>query len=423
MLAQAKVCTMSFKWPILRNDKPGRILTILDIGSSKVVCFIARLVYCKDATQLYARSHRVEILGYGVQGSKGIDAGSIMNISLVEKAINLAVACAEEMAQIRVESIIVNMSQGTLASNLVDAQIPLSQDAVSKDNLQDVLQKIVYQAYHGKRLAIHTFPISYSLDGHIVDSPLAMIGSSLGVKAHVLTIDSSALHNLEICLSRCMLNIEAVVCAPLASSLSVLLEHEINLGAVCIDLGAGTTSFTVYRNKQLVYAGSIRLGGNHITSDISKGLSISSNEAETLKIRQGLVANSAAGEDLSGIITARVEEILYMVKKQLLCAKHNDIEGKSLVLTGGGAQIAGLANLAQKIFAMKTRLGRPLGISRLPNFAKTPAYAAAVGLLVYPQDVAAKDIYSLQLSQNSQMGNNKFERFEQWGRSFMRMLS
>lgn len=414
---------MLFKWPSSNEGKLSRILTVLDIGSSKIVCLIARLNYCGNAPQLYARLYKAEILGYGIRRSSGIKSGLIMDIMQAEKSIRLAVAEAESMAKVNVDSIIVTMNAGRLSGKAVEAQIALSSEVIGKECLQELLQQVVTQSYEESRLPIHSLPIHYKLDDRIVDSPLAMVGSSLAVNSHVLSVDASALQNLELCLSRAMLNVEAVVCTPLASSLAVLLDEEADLGALCLDIGAGTTNFSVYNKKRMVYAGSVPVGGDHITYDIARGLKIDYDSADVLKKQQGLVNSSAIYEGLAGIITARAEEILYMVKEQLLVANYTKMSGKSLVLTGGGAQLPGLTSLAQRIFGMQARLGRPLGVSRLPSFAKTSAYAAAVGLLVYPQYVGFNDIYSFKFSDSNGRVNSKIKQLGKWGRNFMRMIS
>jgi cell division protein FtsA len=259
------------------------------------------------------------------------------------------------------------------------------------------------------RSVVHAMPIGYSLDGEggIAD-PRQMVGSRLGVDMHVVTADAPPLRNLELAVNRCHLSIEGMVAAPYASGLSVLVDDETELGSAVVDFGGGTTTIAVFTRGHVVHVDAIAIGGQHITTDIARGLSTRVEDAERLKTMFGsalpgfsdereMLSVPALDADehelphqvprsaLTRIIKPRVEEILELVRDRLNASGYAALFGRRLVLTGGGSQLNGMAEAARRVLARNVRLGRPLGIAGLPEVAKGPAFAAGVGLLIYPQ--------------------------------------
>ena len=223
----------------------------------------------------------------------------------------------------------------------------------------------------------------------------------------VVSCDEAAARNLMLAVERCHLDIEAMIASPYASSLSVLVDDEMELGATVIDFGGGTTSIGVFQNGALAHVDGFAVGGNHITMDVASGLTIRPSDAERLKALYGSCLSSASdereilaiaevGEDadqahhvpksrLTRIIRPRVEEILELARDRLKANGFGPAAGRRLVLTGGGSQLTGLADAARRIISPQARIGRPLGVQGLPESAKSPAFAASVGLLIYPQ--------------------------------------
>ena len=234
-----------------------------------------------------------------------------------------------------------------------------------------------------------------------------MIGEELGATMHVAACDAAAARNLMLAIERCHLDIEAIVATPYAAGLSALVDDESELGAAVVDMGAGTTSIGVFNDRNLVHVDAVAVGGNHITMDIARGLTIRVSDAERLKAFYGACMVSASDEretlsiaqagdeageaqqvpksQLVRIIKPRVEEILELVRDRLKAAGFAPQAGRRLVLTGGSSQLTGLAEAARRIVSPHVRIGRPLGIQGLPESAKSPAFAASVGLLIYPQ--------------------------------------
>ena len=225
---------------------------------------------------------------------------------------------------------------------------------------------------------------------------------------HVVAREAAAARNVMLAVERCHLEVEAVVATPYASGLSVLVDDEAEMGVVVVDMGGGTTSLGVFAGGHLMHADAIAVGGNHITMDVARGLSTRVSAAERLKTLHGSAISSASDErdmisvpqvddderdtpnhlpksQLVRIIKPRVEEILELVRDRLGAAGFSAQAGRRIVLTGGACQLTGLPETARRILGGQVRTGRPLGIKGLPEAGKGPAFAASVGLLVYPQ--------------------------------------
>lgn len=389
------------------SSKRSAILSVLDIGTSKVVCLIARLQPIEASETLRGRTHRCRILGIGHQRSRGIKGGTVIDMEAAEGAIRLAVDAAERMAGVQVQSVIVNNTGGRLSSQYFDAKIAVGGHAVSDSEVHRVLEACHAHVVPG-RIVLHSLPTGFSLGSATkIRDPRGLIGDELGAAMHVLSCDAGASSNLMLAVERCHLSIEALVATPYAAGLSALVDDEAELGTAVIDIGGGTTSAGVFAGGNLTYADAFAVGGRHITSDLARGLNIPLADAERLKTLHGTclaaasddretIAVNQVGEEgdhvthlpksqLTRIIQPRVEEILELVRDRLQAAGFPAHSGRRIVLTGGACQLAGLADMARKILSGQVRIGRPLGIQGLPESAKGPAFSAAVGLLVYPQ--------------------------------------
>ena len=390
------------------SARKSAILSVLDIGTSKVVCLIARLLPMEASETLRGRTHRCRILGIGHQRSRGIKGGAVVDMDEAEQAVRLAVDAAERMAGVQVDSVLVNASGGRLASQLFHADINLGGKAVSDLDVQRVLEAATARTAAPGRAVLHSLPTGYHLDGArgILD-PRGMLAGALGADMHVVSADAAALRNLMLAVERCHLKIEAIIATPYAAGLSVLVDDEAGMGAVLVDMGAGTTTIGVFADGHLRHVDAVAVGGNHVTMDIARGLNTSLADAERLKTLYGACITAVSderetlavvqvGEDgqepahvpkshLVRIIKPRVEEILELARDRLKAAGFSSQAGRRLVLTGGASQITGMAEAARRSLSPQVRIGRPLGIEGLPESAKSPAFAAAVGLMIYPQ--------------------------------------
>jgi cell division protein FtsA len=236
---------------------------------------------------------------------------------------------------------------------------------------------------------------------------------------------------------RCHLSVEAMVAAPYVAGLSIMADDEADLGAAVVDMGAGTTTAAVFSGGRFIHADGFALGGNHVTMDIARGLSTSVAHAERLKTLYGstiatasddreTIAVASVDEDdrdavnhvpkshLVRIIRPRVEEMLELVRDRLKNAGFSAETGRRVVLTGGGALMTGLPELARTLVSKQVRIGRPLGVQGLPEAAKGPSFAAPVGLLVYPQVAGLEHFVPRPMAYRATGTDGYFSRMGQW---------
>jgi len=397
--------------PKMKPIAPRRsaIVAALDVGSSKVACLIARLRPHPPQQVLTRRSHAVEVVGFGHTGARGTKAGAVVNLAQAEDAIRNAVDSAERMASVEIESVVLSISAGRLSSDLFAAEVDIAGSAVTEGDIGRVLAAGSRQSLREGRAVLHSLPVAYSIDGgNGIRDPRGMLGARFGVEMHVATADIATVRNLILAVERCHLGVEAMVASPYVSGLSVLADDEADLGAAIIDMGAGTTSLAVFLGGRFVHADGFALGGHNVTMDIARGLNTGLADAERIKTLYGSLLVGGSDErdmitvppmsaeereqaqfvsraTLVHIIKPRVEEILEMVRDRLTASPFAGEPRARVILTGGASQLNGLADLAARMLGRPVRIGRPLGIAGLPDAAKGAAFAAAAGLLVYPQ--------------------------------------
>jgi len=395
----------------LKPVQPGRttLVAVLDIGSTKICCVIARLVPRAEGKSLRGRTHVVEVIGFGYGKSSGIKSGVITDLDKAEQAVRTVVGMAERAAGLTVQSVIVNVTAGRLGSETFSATVNLGGQEVERGDIQRVLKAVNERSVRPERSIVHALPIGYALDGQKgVKDPRGMVGEKLSVDVSVISAETLAMRNIELVLHRCHLQIEALVATPYASGLSTLVDDESHLGVACIDLGGATTTVSVFSEGQLVYTDAIAIGGHHLTLDIARHLSVSVADAERLKTVYGSVlpgqaderdmiaivpvgasADEAPGQiprsHITRIIRPRIEEMFTAIRDRMQATGMMDICGRRFVLTGGGSELTGLPEVARRVLARNVRNGRPMGISGLPDMAKGPAFAAVAGMLIYPQ--------------------------------------
>jgi cell division protein FtsA len=414
------------------------IRAVLDIGSSKICCVIAKLKPTLRPSNLPRRSHDIEFLGIGHQLSRGVKSGVIVDMEAAEQAVRAAVDAAERMAGITVDAVTVNVSCGRIHSEAYTASVGIDGREVEEPVIQRVLQAGRQRSTHRARSVIHSIPIGYTLDGNRgIRDPRGMLGDTLGVDIHVVSAETAPLRNLSLCIRRCHLEIDGIAATPYASGLSCLIEDEADLGVLVVDMGGGTTGSAIFRDGNFVYADVVALGGNHITTDIARGLSTGVNEAERIKTLYGSALPSQSderdvmnvplvgddGDDagnqipksmLTGIIRPRLEETLELVRDRLQANGFSRYAGKHAVLVGGASNMSGARELAQRILDKQVRIGRPLGVTGLPEAVRGPAFATAVGLLVYPQVKDSEVIDFQDLSPRRFAAAGVLARMGQW---------
>jgi cell division protein FtsA len=393
--------------PISRRR--SAIVCGLDIGTSKIVCVVARLKPRPPQDVLPRRTHSIEVLGIGHTQAQGMKSGAVVDIAAAEEMLRHAVDQAERAAGVHVDSVVLPITAGRTASELFAATVHMKAPTVSDSDIARVLAAGSTHSVREGRAVLHSLPIGYALDDtRGIRDPRGMIGARLGVDMHVATTQVAAAQNLTLLVERCHIGVEAMVAAPYVSGLSVLAEDEADLGAAVVDLGAGTTTMAVFAEGRFVHVDGFALGGAHVTMDIARGLTTTIADAERLKTLFGaalsgpsddrdmvsLTSIDAGPHDpprliprahLVRIIRPRVEEILEMVRDRLAASPFAADPRGRVILTGGASQLTGLSDLAAQMLNRQVRIGRPLGVGGLTEATRGPAFAAAAGLLVYPQ--------------------------------------
>jgi cell division protein FtsA len=394
--------------PKMKPISPRRsaLVVALDVGTSKIACLIAKLRPNAQGEALRRRSHAIEVLGFSHAISHGIKGGAVVDLAAAQAAVRNAIDIAERSAKVQVDAVVLSIAAGRMGSERLAAEVDIK-GSVSDHDIARALGAGQRSSARQGRVLLHALPIGFSLDGTPgVREPRGMLARRFGLDMHLATADLGACRNLMLVIEHCHLDIEAMVAGPYAAGLSTLADDEADVGAAVVDLGAGTTTLAVFGNGRFVHADGFALGGNHVTTDLARGLSIGLQSAERLKTLYGsvlpggsddrdLIALPAVrGEDapssvtratLTHIVRPRIEEILEMVRDRIATSPLAAEPRGRVILTGGGSLLTGLADLAGRILGRPVALGRPLGIAGLPDGAKGPAFAALAGLLVYPQ--------------------------------------
>ena len=385
------------------------LVASLDIGTSKIACLIARLKPCAPSEALRGRTHAVELIGYSHIQSRGVKAGAVVDMTECEQAVRHAVAVAERMAKVRVESVLLSVSAGRLQGQLIEAASDIRGGSVAADDVTRITSTGMRHATAIGRTVLHALPVGYALDGvKGIRDPRGMVARQFGVDMNVVTADATVAKNLMLAVERCHLNVEAMVASPYASGLAVLTDDELDLGAAVVEMGAGTTTISIYSGGRFVHASGFAVGGQHVTMDLARGLGACIADAERIKTLYGTVLTGGsdarelmsvptAGEDeqdfpqvvsratIANIVRQRVEEIFEMVRDRLKDSPFAAEPRARVILSGGASQLTGVPELATRILGRSVRVGRPLGFGRLPNEAKSASFAVPSGLLVYPQ--------------------------------------
>jgi cell division protein FtsA len=385
----------------LSRTKNG-IIAGLDVGCSKICCFIARV----DQGPL------PRVIGIGQQASRGVKGGVIADMAAVEAAILNAVHAAEQMAGQTVDRVMVNLSGGHPASSAIGVELAINGHEIGDGDLRRAFdhghesQGMNGAAANGREL-IHSIAIAYNIDGNRgVRDPRGMYGHHLGVDMHIVTAASGAVRNLTTCIERCHLDVTGYVVSPYASGLAALVEDEMELGVTVIDMGGGTTTIAVFYEGNVIFTDVVPVGGGHVTSDIARGLSTALGHAERMKTLYGhalatgtdeseMIDVPRVGEEnqagnhqvprslLVGIIQPRLEETLELVRSHLEASGFDKVAGRRAVLTGGACQLPGMTELAGLILDKQVRIGQPGRIAGLAEATAGPAFATCAGLLNY----------------------------------------
>ena len=392
------------------------VVAILDVGSSKIACLVLRFDGSEpvgDGIGPLAGQSGFRVIGAATTRSRGVRFGEIEAMAETERAIRTAIQAAQKMAGIRVDHVIACFSGADPRSYGLAGAVDVAGSEVDEQDIARVLSACDVPDFGAGRDVLHAQPVNFVLDHRSgLSDPRGQIGTTLSCDMHMLTVEAQALQHLAHCVKRCDLELAGVASSAYAAGVAALVEDEQQLGSACIDLGGGTTGISIFIKKHMIYADSVRMGGEHVTSDISMGLQVPMATAERIKTFYGGVVatgmddremietggetgdwehdrRTVSRSELIGIMRPRVEEILEEVRARLDAAGFDHLPSRQIVLTGGGSQIPGLDGMAAKILGQQVRLGRPLRVHGLPQAATGPAFAGAVGLSLFaahPQD-------------------------------------
>lgn len=394
------------------------VIAILDLGSSKVGCLILRFdgpdrPRDGDGVGPMAGQSAFRVIGAHTTRSRGVRFGEIDAMNETESAIRTAVQGAQKMAGVRVDHVIACFAGAEPRSYGLAGEIGLQNSVVTEQDVARALAACDMPDIGNGREVLHAQPVNFALDHRTgMGDPRGQIGNRLACDMHLLSVDATVVQNLIHCVNRCDLDIAGLASSAYVSGISALVEDEQELGAACIDMGGGTTGISVFLKKHMIYADCVRMGGDHVTSDISKGLSVHWAQAERIKTKFGGVHATGMDDremieiggdsgdwekdrrrvsrtELIGIMRPRVEEILEEVRARLDAAGFDHLPSQQIVLTGGASQIPGLDGLAARILGQRVRLGRPMRVQGLPQAFAGPAFSGAVGLSLFaahPQD-------------------------------------
>ncbi|RAZ87595.1 cell division protein FtsA [Cereibacter johrii] len=394
------------------------VIAILDVGSSKITCLILRFdgpdrLREHDGVGPMAGQSSFRVIGAATTRSRGVHFGEISVMNETERAIRTAVQAAQKMANVRVDHVIACFAGADPRSYGLAGEWELQDSVVTEQDVARVMAACDVPDFGQGREVLHAQPVNFALDHRTgLGDPRGQIGNRLAVDMHLLTVEADAIQNLLYCIKRCDLELAGIASSAYVSGVSSLVEDEQELGAACIDMGGGATGLSIFIKKHMIFADSVRMGGDHVTSDISKGLQVPLATAEKIKTRHGGVVATGMDDremidigadtgdwdkdrrtvsraELIGIMRPRVEEILEEARARLDAAGFEHLPSQQIVITGGGSQIPGLDGLAARILGQRVRLGRPLRVQGLPQQVSGPAFSSAVGLCLFaahPQD-------------------------------------
>lgn len=391
-------------------------IAALDVGTSKICCLIARHESFDGRASLRA-------LGVGYQLATGFKAGAVTDMAAAEESITAAVEAAEEAAGVTVRQVILGLPVPGMMCRHVRETQTIGGRELSDGDYRRILGQMRARQITSEHLIVHALPVNFTIDGNRgVKDPRGMWVDTLESHLHFVSLPKIRVRNLIGCVRRLHLDIQDLVAAPYASGLASLVDEEMDLGATCIEMGAGLTSIAQFAEGRLVGLEAIPVGGGHVTGDLAKGLATPLREAERIKTLYGsvlaggededaLITLSQMGEDededqgtqvprshLMDIIRPRMEETFELVKAKLEASAFDKAAGQRIVLTGGASQLTGTREMAADILGRQVRLGRPLGAALgLEDLADTytgPAFAVAAGLagtvLRAPEEASAE---------------------------------
>ena len=382
----------------------------LDIGTTKICAVVGEMT--KDGLKL---------LGFGTHPSSGLRKGVVINIEATVNSIRKAVEEAELMSDRSIKKVYAGIAGGHIQGFNSHGVIALKDREVCQADVKRVIDAARAVAIPLDREVLHIIPQEYIIDDQDgIRDPLGMSGVRFEAKVHIVTGAVSSAQNIIKCCNRAGLEVVDIILEPLASAESVLTEDEKELGVALIDMGGGTTDIAVVAQGAVRHTSVLTLGGNHVTNDIAMGLRTPAAEAEKIKRRYACALTTLVGKDetidvpgvggrksrilnrriLAEIVEPRVEEMFALVRQDILERGMEEQVVSGIVLCGGSSLLTGVEEVAEHVFGLPVRIGKPKAIDGMIDALCDPAYATGVGLVMYAARTSHEGEVSRNLSEN-----------------------
>ena len=376
--------------------KQDKCLVAIDVGSSKVGVLIGKPTDFGE----------IEILGQGEAANRGTRRGNIVNVEATVAALRRATEEAEMMAGYEVESAYVGIAGSDIRSVNSRSMVSVARKdrEIRPNDIQRVLEAAQDAALPSDREILHAVPQEFVVDDQTgISDPVGMLGSRLEASVHLVTGHATRSKTLLTCVNKAGIRVRELVFEPLAGAEAVLRDEERERGSLLVDIGSGTSGYALFAEGEVQHSGVCPIGASHFTNDLAQVLRTPIEEAERLKVRSGSCLESLVGDEegisvpsvgggathvvrrreLCDILQPRAEEMFHLILEDLHRMGRADMLRGGVVLTGGGAQLNGLLELAQQMFAVAARYGLPERYSGLTQVIETPTWSAAAGLLRY----------------------------------------
>lgn len=366
----------------------------LDIGTSKVVAIVGQPT----------DDGGIEIAGIGSHPSRGMKRGVVINIESTVQSIQRAVEEAELMAGCDIHSVYVGVAGSHISSMNSDGVVAIKDREVTPSDIERVIDSARARAISEGQRVLHVLPQEFSIDAQGgIREPLGMSGVRLEAQVHLVTAASNAVQNIEKCVRRCGLEVDAIILEQLASSMAVLTEDERELGVCIVDIGGGTTDMAIFTEGAIRHTAVIPIAGDQVTNDIAMALRTPTQHAEEIKVKYACALTHLAASDemikvpsvgdrpardlsrqaLAEVVEPRYEELFTLIRDELRRSGYEDMVAAGIVLTGGTSRMEGVSELAEEIFHMPVRIACPQNVKGLADVVRNPIYATGVGLLHY----------------------------------------
>ena len=401
--------------------KKTNVIVGLDLGTTKTCVIVGEIT-----------DQGIDIIGIGSYPSEGLRKGVVVNIDSTVEAIKKAVDEAEHMSGCEISSVYAGIAGGHIKGQNSLGIVAVKGREVDEEDVQRAIEASKAIAIPTDREILHTLPQNFIVDDQDgIRDPVGMSGVRLEAKVHIVTGAVTSIQNIVKSVNRVGLEINEIILEQIASSEAVLSKDEKDLGVALIDIGGGTTDIAVFTDGSIKHTAVLPVGGNYLTSDIATGLRTPLADAEKIKIKYGcafsaLIAKeetievpSVGGREprevsrqiLGRIVAPRMEEILTLAYKEIVKSGYEDILAAGVVLTGGAALLEGITELAEQIFNMPVRRGRPTGIGGLNDVVNSPMYATGVGLVLYGSKHISKNAF---IQGSGSLFVNMFKKIKKW---------